>query len=470
MRRTKIICTIGPASDSPEVFEKLCHAGMNVARLNFSHGTHEEHQKRIDMIKSVREKLSLPIAILLDTKGPEYRVGTFCDGSVTLKEGDKFVFCVDDVIGDNERVSVNYKGLANDLSVGDTILVNDGLVAFEVTNVTETEIITVVKIGGTISNKKSMSFPNKVLKQVYLSEQDKSDLLFGIKNDIDFVACSFVSTAQDIKGVRDFLDANGGENIALIAKIENQAGLDNLAGIAEYCEGIMVARGDLGVEIPYENLPRVQKELIALGRRYGKCVITATEMLESMITKPRATRAEVSDVANAVYDGTSAIMLSGETAAGKYPVLAVETMAQIAETTEQNISYVNRFKSTEYVPLSLTDSIGHGICGMAIDVKAKAIAVCTVSGMTAYLISCFYSDVPILALTTTKKTWYQLALVWAVLPRLTAECDSPEDIIDLARHEAQRIFNLSKGDIIVTTSGSVMGVRGTTNLLKIDQI
>ncbi|MDO4218483.1 MAG: pyruvate kinase [Synergistaceae bacterium] len=470
MRRTKVICTIGPASDSADVFEKLCLGGMNVARLNFSHGTHKEHQKRIDMIKSVREKLNLPIAILLDTKGPEYRVGIFRDSSVSLKEGDKFIFCVDNVEGNNERVSVNYKGLAKDLSVGDTILVNDGLVAFEVIQLSDTEITTVVKIGGEISNRKSMSFPNKVLKQIYLSEQDKSDLLFGIKNDVDFVACSFVSTAQDIKDVRDFLDVNGGENIALIAKIENQSGVDNLESIIEYCAGIMVARGDLGVEIPYENLPKIQKDIIALGRRFGRCVITATEMLESMITKPRATRAEVSDVANAVYDGTSAIMLSGETAAGKFPVLAVKTMAQIAEKTEKNISYRKRFKATEYIPMNLTDSVGHGICGLAMDVGAKVIAVCTVSGFTAYLISCFYSDVSILALTTTKKSWYQLALGWNILPHLTMEHSSVEEIINSAKREASDLFHLAKGDIIVTTCGSVTGVAGTTNLLKIDQV
>ena len=470
MRRTKIICTIGPSCDDRAVLKELCRAGMNVARLNFSHGTYEEHKKRIDTIKAVREELVLPVAIMLDTKGPEFRVGVFENGSVKLNKGDNFTFCAEDIIGDNKRVSVNYKKLANEMEIGDTILVNDGLVAFKVTSVTGTEINTVVTMGGEISNKKSMSFPNKLLKQIYLSEQDKSDLLFGIEQDVDIVACSFVSTAQDIKDVRDFLDANGGENIALIAKIENQSGVDNIEEIFDHCIGVMVARGDLGVEIPFENLPKIQKDIIAMGRRYGKCVITATEMLESMKANPRATRAEVSDVANAVYDGTSAIMLSAETASGKYPVLSVKTMAQIAKMTESDISYRKRFKSTEYVPLNLVDSLGHGICGLAMDVGAKAIAVCTMSGVTAYMISCFYSDLPILALTATKKSWYQLALCWATIPWLTSECTSIIEIVDHAKQVATDVFALAKGDLIVTTCGTVSGVPGTTNMLILEQI
>ncbi len=333
MRKTKIVGTIGPSSESEEVFAELCKAGLNVARLNFSHGTHEEHQKKIDMIKKVRAELGLPIAIMLDTKGPEYRIGTFENGKVDLKEGDQFIFTVEDVVGDNKRVSVNYKDLHQELSPGDTILLNNGLLIFEVEKVDGSDIITKVLDGGELSNRKSMSFPGKVMHQTYLSEQDKSDMLFGIKNDVDFIACSFVSVKQDLLDVREFLNANGGDGIELIAKIENQSGYDNITSICEECDGVMVARGDMGVEIAFEKLPAIQKDLITTCRMMGKRVITATEMLESMIHSPRPTRAETSDVANAVYDGTSAIMLSGETAAGAYPVKAVEAMARIAYAT-----------------------------------------------------------------------------------------------------------------------------------------
>ena len=340
MRKTKIICTIGPASESPEVFKAMCLQGLNVARLNFSHGTHEEHQKKIDMIKAVREELALPIAIMLDTKGPEYRIKTFRDGRIELKDGDAFTFTTREILGDESIVSVNYQGLPQDLSVGDRILVNNGLVIFEVTSIEDTEIRTRVLTGGVLSDRKSMSFPGKVMHQIYLSEQDKADLLFGIQNDVDFVAASFVSCKQDMLDLKGFLKEHGGENIDVIAKIENQSGVDNIDEICSACEGVMVARGDLGVEVPFTELPAIQKYLITKCRMLGKRVITATEMLESMISNPRPTRAEISDVANAVYDGTSAIMLSGESAAGKYPVDAVRVMSEIAEETERHIDYI----------------------------------------------------------------------------------------------------------------------------------
>ena len=336
MRKTKIICTIGPASESEEMIRELCKAGMNVARLNFSHGSHEEHEKRVETIKRVRTELDLPIAIMLDTKGPEYRIGVFEDHKAELKGGDKFIFTTEEVVGDNTRVSVSYKDLAKELSKGDTILVNNGLIEFRVENTTKTEIECEVVIGGVISDRKSMAFPGKHIHQKYLSDKDKEDMLFAIEHDIDFIACSFVSVKQDLADVHEFLDANGGSDISLIAKIENQSGYDNIEEISELCSGIMVARGDMGVEIPFERLPAIQKDLITKCRMLGKRVITATEMLESMINNPRPTRAEASDVANAVYDGTSAIMLSGETAAGHYPVQAVATMAKIAEKTEEN--------------------------------------------------------------------------------------------------------------------------------------
>ena len=317
MRKTKIICTIGPSSENPEVFRAMCKQGLNVARLNFSHGTHEEHQKKIDMIKSVRAELGLPIAIMLDTKGPEYRIRTFKNGKITLKDGDSFTFTTREVEGDETIVSVSYAGLADDLNVGDRILVNNGLVIFEVTAIEGSEIRCSVITGGVLSDRKSMSFPGKVMRQAYMSDQDRADLLFGIQNGVDFVAASFVSCKQDIVDLKKFLKANGGGDIDVIAKIENQSGVDNIDEICSVCEGIMVARGDLGVEVPFTELPAIQKHLISKCRMLGKRVITATEMLESMITNPRPTRAEISDVANAVYDGTSAIMLSGESAAGK---------------------------------------------------------------------------------------------------------------------------------------------------------
>ena len=335
MRKTKIVCTIGPACSDENTLTEMCRAGMNVARLNFSHGTHEEHLEKIALIKKVRKKLNYPIAIMLDTKGPEYRIKTFKNGGVTLKDGDTFTFTTLDVEGDSSRVSVSYEGLAKDLSVGDRLLLNNGLLIFEVTSLTDTDVVCKVIAGGELTNRKSMSFPNKVLKQKYLSDQDKDDLLFGIKNGVDYVACSFVSCKQDLIDVKEFMAANGAENIDLIAKIENRSGVDNIDEICAECAGIMIGRGDMGVEIPFEELPAIQKHLITKCRLLGKRVITATEMLESMIHNPRPTRAEISDVANAVYDGTSAIMLSGETAAGKYPVLTVSTMSRIAEQTRR---------------------------------------------------------------------------------------------------------------------------------------
>ena len=340
MRKTKIVCTIGPASTDEKIITDMCKAGMNVARLNFSHGTHEEQQKKIDIIKKVRTKLNLPIAVMLDTKGPEYRIRTFKDGKIELKAGVPFTFTTDEVEGDQTIVSVSYKNLNKDLNAGDRILLNNGLMEFVVKEIKGNNIITEVTVGGILSDRKSMSFPNKVLKQKYLSEQDKQDILFGIKNEVAYIACSFVSQKQDLLDVKQFLKENDGEDIDLIAKIENQAGVDNIEEICEACEGIMIGRGDMGVEIAYEELPAIQKHLITKCRMLGKRVITATEMLESMITNIRPTRAEISDVANAVYDGTSAIMLSGETAAGKYPVKAVEVMAKIAERTEQSIHMI----------------------------------------------------------------------------------------------------------------------------------
>ena len=470
MRKTEIVCTIGPACSDENTLTEMCRAGMNVARLNFSHGTHEEHLEKIALIKKVRKKLNYPIAIMLDTKGPEYRIKTFKNGGVTLKDGDTFTFTTLDVEGDSSRVSVSYEGLAKDLSVGDRLLLNNGLLIFEVTSLTDTDVVCKVIAGGELTNRKSMSFPNKVLKQKYLSDQDKDDLLFGIKNGVDYVACSFVSCKQDLIDVKEFMAANGAENIDLIAKIENRSGVDNIDEICAECAGIMIGRGDMGVEIPFEELPAIQKHLITKCRLLGKRVITATEMLESMIHNPRPTRAEISDVANAVYDGTSAIMLSGETAAGKYPVLTVSTMSRIAEQTEQNIHYEKRFLTSEFKIKNTVDAISHATCGMAIDIDAKAIAVCSISGMTVRMVSRFRSPVDILGLTTNEKTWYKLALSWGVTPVMCEHFESTDVLFYTAKQLAVSTFGLKKGDRIVVTGGMTNGVSGNTNIIKIETV
>lgn len=470
MRKTKIVCTIGPASDTKEVMSGLCKAGMNVARLNFSHGTHEDQQKRIDMIKEVRSELNLPIAIMLDTKGPEFRIKTFKDGKVMLKEGDEFIFTTEDLVGDEKIVSVSYPLLMNELSIGDTILLNNGLLSFTVKKIIDKNIICDVVCGGELSDRKSMSFPGKVMKQKYLSDQDKEDILFGVKNDVDYIACSFVSTKQNLIDVHEYLEEIGAKDIELIAKIENQSGFDNIVEICDYCDGIMIARGDMGVEVPFDQLPAMQKKLITSCSLLGKRVITATEMLESMIHNPRPTRAEISDVANAVYDGTSAIMLSGETAAGKYPVQTVEIMAKIAETTENNIRYNKRLHNSEFKIRNSVDAISHSTCGMAVDLNAKAIIACSLSGMTARMVSRFRSPVPIIGLTTNEKTWRKLALSWGVIPAICEKFTSTDVLFYTAKKIAKDLLSLEKGDRIIITGGDTNGQSGNTSLIKVEEM
>lgn len=468
MRKTKIICTIGPSSENEETLKKMALAGMNVARLNFSHGTHEEQQKKVDLIKKVRQELNLPLAILLDTKGPEYRIRTFKDGKVHINAGDTFTFTVDEVEGDETRVSVNYKGLVKDLAVGDKILVNNGLVVFEVQELKGSNANCTCLVGGDLSNRKSMSFPNKVMTGPFLSEADKKDLLFGIQNEVDFVAASFVSNKQNVLDMRKFLDENGGEDIEIIAKIENQSGVDNAEEICEACSGIMVARGDLGVEIPFVELPAIQKRLIHKCRMLGKRVVTATEMLESMIQNPRPTRAEISDVANAVYDGTSAIMLSGESAAGKYPVEAVATMSQIAEYTEQHTGYKDRFYKTDFPIRDNLDAISHATCAMGIDVGAKAIVVCSVSGKTARMVSRFRCPTDILGMTTNERAWRRLNLSWGVTPVLVEEYNSMDVMFYHGLSNAKKYLGLKEGDTVVLTGGPINGKTGNTNTIKVE--
>lgn len=472
MRKTKIVCTIGPSCSDEETLRQMCLAGMNVARLNFSHGTHEDHLDKINKIKKVRKELEMPIAILLDTKGPEYRIKTFKDGKIFIKEGDTFTFKTGDLIGDETCVAVNYDNLAKELTIGDRILVNNGLLIFEVTKLTDFDVITTVIAGGEMSDRKSMSFPNKVLKSEYLSEQDKKDLLFGIENGVDFIACSFVSCKQDMLDVKHFLEENGAdvEDFSLIAKIENRAGVDNFEEICEECDGIMVARGDMGVEIPFEELPGIQKKLITKCRLLGKRVITATEMLESMIYNPRPTRAEISDVANAVYDGTSAIMLSGETAAGKYPVLTVKTMAKIAEQTEKNIDYTTLFQTSQFKIKNTVDAISHATCGMGIDIGAKAMVVCSLSGKTVRMVSRFRSPVDIIGMTVNERTWHQLAMSWGVTPVMCEVYPSTDVLFYTAVKVAKSVIDLEKGDNLVITGGVTNGISGNTSLIKIETI
>ena len=471
MRRTKIVCTLGPASETKEIVTGLCKAGMNVARFNFSHGTYDDHQRRMDVVKEVRDELGLPIAIMLDTKGPEYRIKTFEKGKIQLSDGDSFTFTSDDIVGDEERVSVSYAKLPEELEVGDTILLNNGLLTFRVENINGADIECRVVCGGELSDRKSMSFPGKVMNQTYLSEQDKRDIKFGVDNGIDYIACSFVSTKQDLIDVRDYLSEIGAEGIELIAKIENQSGVDNIAEICKVCDGIMIARGDMGVEIPFEQLPTIQKKLITKCRMLGKRVITATEMLESMITNSRPTRAEISDIANAVYDGTSAIMLSGETAAGKYPIQAVQTMAKIAKTTEESINYKKRFyNNIDFEIRNMTDAISHSTCGMAIDIDAKAIVACSLSGMTARMVSRFRAPVAIIGLTTNENTWRKLALSWGVIPAMCEQFTSTDVLFYTAKKMAIKELGLTKGDRIVITGGDTTGYSGNTNLIKIEEI
>ena len=470
MRKTKVICTIGPACEDVEILSEMCRAGMNVARLNFSHGTHDEHRKKISLVKETREKLKLPIAIMLDTKGPEYRIKTFKDGKIFLNDGDTFTFTTEDIVGDNSRVAVNYESLVENLEIGDTILVNNGLVIFKVKELRGSEAVCEVVAGGQLSDRKSMNFPNKVMKDCFLSEQDKEDLLFGIANDVDFVAASFVSNKQNIEDICRFLDENGGCNIEIIAKIENRAGVDNIEEICEIADGIMIARGDLGVEIPAMEVPSIQKYLIGKCRLLGKRVITATEMLESMIHNPRPTRAELSDVANAVYDGTSAVMLSGETAAGKYPAAAVKSMVETVEFTEKNINYEKRFRNYEFTIKSNLDAISHSTCSMAIDVNAKCIVVNSLTGHTSRMVSRFRCPVDIIGMTTSESGWRQLNMSWGVTPVLCEKYESMEEMFDNAMKKAKEVFHLNKGDNVVLTGGLMDGNTGNTNMIKVETI
>ena len=441
---------------------------MNVCRLNFSHGTHEEHAAKIKIIKELREERGIPLPILLDTKGPEFRTGRYENGKITLKSGDEFTFTTEQIIGNEKKVSVNYPYLCEVLKKGDTILLNNGLMSFTVTEVTDKDVKTVVIDGGETRDHKSMFFPNKELKLDFLSEQDKSDILFGIEQGIDFIALSFVSEEKNITEVRNFLKANHGEGIDIIAKIENTSGVKNLESIVKASDGVMVARGDLGVEMPYETIPNTQKRMIDVCRILGKRCITATEMLESMIHSPRPTRAEISDVANAVYDGPSAVMLSGETAAGDYPVEAVKAMAKIVEQAEKNDEYLQVIPENEFVISSPVQALSHSACTLAKDLGAKAIVVCTHTGMTARMVSRFRPQIPIIGLTTNEKAFRKLALSWGVVPMMIDEFNSVDVLFYFAKESARKSGLVKRGEKVVLTGGTPTGKGGNTSLISID--
>ena len=472
MKKTKIICTLGPASENEETLSKMIDAGMNVARLNFSHGTHEEHAKKIDTIKRVREKKKVPLPIMLDTKGPEIRIKTFAKGKVNLKEGDTFTFTTDEIEGDKTRVSVSFSGICEQMFPGDKILLNNGLIIFEVVKVEKPDVVCKVIVGGELSNRKSMFFPDKELEMEYLSAQDKADLKFGVEQGVDFIACSFVSKAQNLIEVRNWLRECGDtdDQIELIAKIESRAGVNNLDSIIDECGGIMVARGDLGVEVPFEELPAIQKTIINKCRIHGRRSITATEMLESMIKQPRPTRAEISDVANAVYDGSSAIMLSGETAAGAYPVEAVKAMSKIAAQAEANTNYIAYIKDSDYHIEKLSEALAHSACTLAQDIGANVIVVCTRTGGTAKTVSRFRPMIDIIGMTTDECAYRKLALSWGVIPVMSEEFYSVDVLFHYAKRAAMETGLVKKGDKIVLTGGTPNGKSGNSNLINVEEV
>ena len=466
MRKTKIICTLGPASSTYEVLLAMAKEGMNVARINMSHGTKEEHRQKIDLIKRIRKELDIALPVMIDTKGPEVRIKTFKNGKVQLKAGQTFIFTPEDVEGDDHKVSVTYETLHKDLKKGNVILLNDGLIKFVIKDIKGTDVITECQNDGVLSDRKSMFFPDVVLNLPFLSEQDADDLVFAAEVGAEFVAASFVSNAFDMREIRNFLRRKKSGNIDIIAKIENSAGVQNIDDIMKESDGIMIARGDMGVELPFEQLPAIQKKLIKRCSMMGKRVITATEMLESMIEKPRPTRAEISDVANAVYDGTSCIMLSGETAVGRDPVNVVRTMSKIAECTEANINYVKRFKEMNFEFRSIQDAVSHSAVNTAIDLNAAAIVVFTNSGISARMISRFRSSMPIIGVTTSEDGYHKLSMSWGVKPMRIGTFSNTDDMLESARDCALKSGLVKEGDTIVIAAGVPVGQGANTNLIK----
>lgn len=472
LKKTKIVCTIGPASRDADTMREMLEAGMNVARLNFSHGTHEEHRKTIETFRRVRDEQDRPAAILLDTKGPEIRLGDFENGSEILEEGDEFTLTSEECPGTKERVSTTYKALPSQVSLGTSILIDDGRVRLRVAGTTEDEVRCIVVNGGKVSNRKGVNIPNQSLDLEYISEADRQDILFGIEMDVDYVAASFVRSGADVKILRSLLNENGGDRIKIISKIENTEGIENFKEILALSDGIMIARGDMGVEVDFEKLPGIQKKFIKECCKAGKTVITATQMLESMTHSPAPTRAEITDVANAVFDGTSAVMLSGESAAGDYPVETVKAMAKIVSQAEEDAEEVNQYKflEVETNDRDVSNAMGHAACTTAHDIKASAIVAITTSGYTAEMMAKYKPVEPIIAATPDSKTYHQQALTRGVYPVLTQRSSNWNDLMEKAIEGAERMKFVKKGDCIVLSAGMPLQVLGTTNLIRVKTI
>ena len=468
MRRTKIVCTLGPSTDKEDVLRNLMKNGMNVARMNFSHGTLEEQKVRLDMIKKLREELNLPVAALLDTKGPEIRIGDVEGGKLELKPGQEFTLTTEEMLGTEKKVTITYKELYKDVEPGDSILIDDGLIGMEVVRIDESDIVCRVKNGGFISNHKGVNVPGVELNMPFVSPKDLADIVFAVEQDYDFIAASFTRTAEDIMEIRKILQEHGGEKIHIIAKLENKQGVKNCEDILRVADGIMIARGDMGVEIPLEEVPVIQKELIRKAMHMGKPVITATQMLDSMMKNPRPTRAETSDVANAIYQGTSAIMLSGETAAGAYPIEAVQTMAKIAERTEQDIDYSREFKPRKLAEApDVTSAISHATCTTAADLKAAAIVAVSKSGRTVSRIAKYLPVCPIIGCTTDERVYRQLNLLWGVTPVVMEEANTADELFDHAVELAEQKGLIARGELVVIAAGVPVGLSGTTNMMKV---
>jgi len=471
MKKTKIVATIGPASESEEMLRDLFQQGVNVCRMNFSHGDHAEHQVRMDRVKNVREEMGLPIAIMLDTKGPEIRLGDFKDGVVEIQQGQEFTLTTRDILGDETIIGVTYKDMPKDVKVGGIILIDDGLVEFRIKEITDTDIIMEALNGGTLKNHKGVNVPKVNINLPALTDKDIADIKFGIENEVDFIAASFVRKASDVNDIRRILEENGGADIDIISKIENQQGLNNIAEIIHVSDGIMVARGDLGVEVPTEEIPLIQKDLIRMCNKAGKPVITATQMLDSMIRNPRPTRAEVTDVANAIIDGSSAVMLSGETAAGKYPLESVRTMYNIAINTENSLDYKEMLKVRSIDDdITTTNAISKATVNTASDLGANAIITATSSGYTSKAISKFRPRAPIIAATTKKSVVRKMALEWGVYPVLAPESKSTDEVIELSIKSSLDAGYVDEGDLVVITAGIPVGLAGTTNMIKVHTI
>ena len=468
MRKTKIVCTLGPATDDEAVLRGMMEAGMDVARLNFSHGSHAEHQVRVDMVKRLRREMGRPIALMIDTKGPDIRVGRFKDGFVELRAGDTFTLCGEMVEGDSAKVGITFPGLSCRLKAGDAVMLDDGLMELRVVETTARDTVCKIISGGVLASNKSVNVPGVKLDIPYMREKDIEDLRFAVAHDFDYVAASFVRSAQDVREVRQVLEEGGAHGIRIISKIENSEGIENIDEILRDSDSIMVARGDMGVELPFEDLPGIQKMLIKKAMEHGKISITATQMLESMMKNPRPTRAEVSDVANAIFDGTSAIMLSGETSVGRYPVETVGTMARIAAVTEASIDYEKRFNQLGWeVPAEgITDAICHSVCSAAYRIKARTIFTLTQKGGTGYGVSRYRPASGYLGFTPDEKVYHQLSLSWGCTPMLQESRDSLDALVQSARQMAKEAGLVQEGDKVVFTAGLPLGCSGLTNMVQ----